>query len=582
MRGIFLCPPCKICVRITAMKEKLENLIKETLKSLAVEAKNLSLEHPEDLSHGDYSTNVAMASAKELGRNPKELAEEIKNEIEKNLPDYLSKIETAGPGFINFHLSPKFFIESLADILDQKNDFGKNKTLAGKKAIVEYTDPNPFKEFHIGHLMSNAIGESLSRLVQWSGAETKRACYQGDVGLHVAKTIWALLKNGKTEIKNVQELGEAYAFGSKAYTKETQKKEIDTLNKKIYDRSDETINSIYDQGKKISLEHFEKIYQKFGTKFDYYFFESETGQSGKEIVFEFLKKGIFEESDGAIIFKAEKYDPKLHTRVFINSLGLPTYEAKELGLVKIKHDKYPYDLSIVITGNEVNDYFKVLLKALELIYPDLREKTSHISHGMLRLPTGKMSSRTGDVITGESILEKIEEMVLVKIKDRGFDAKEAEDIAKAVSVGAIKYAILKQALGKDIIFDLEKSISFDGDSGPYLQYAFTRSNSILEKAKGEGIKAWAVDMEASPAGELEKLLYRFPEIVLEARELNAPHHILTYLVNLAQGFNGYYARTKIIDLSDPASSHKVALTEAFSIVMKNGLYILGIQAPEKM
>ncbi len=588
-------------------KEKLTNLIRKSAQSLGLEVGAFSLEHPDEISHGDYSTNIALILAKELKMNPKELAEKIVAEMSKTVFDTIEKIEVAGAGFINFYLSSKFFDESLNSLLEAGDTFGQNSTLKGKKALVEYTDPNPFKEFHIGHLMSNTIGESISRLVQASGAETKRACYQGDVGLHVAKAVWALIKN-KKEVVSAGNLGQAYAEGSKAYEDPESKIEIDAINKKIYDRSDEDINRIYDHGKTISLEHFAEIYKKLGTEFNFYFFESETGKFGKEIVLDYLDKGVFEKSEGAIIFPAEKHDPKLHTRVFINKEGLPTYEAKELGLAQIKYDLFPYDLSIVITGNEVNDYFKVLLKALELIFPELAKATKHLSHGMLRLPSGKMSSRTGSVITGESLIEDISVMVRKKIEssDRGIEDKER--LVNMVAVAALKYSILKQSPGRDIIFDFEKSISFEGDSGPYLQYSYARAKSILNKAQENNIAELSHSgstnnfllkiFSARPAGlrkasqlrspatkevtELERFLYRFPEVVERSALEYAPHYLITYLTDLSRSFNAFYGETKIVDPSDPSSPHKVALTRAFSIVLKNGLNLLGIQAPEKM
>ncbi len=564
----------------------LEKIIQEILSELGIENPSVIFDHPTELSHGDYSTNVAMAYAKELKKNPRELAEQIKEYIENQKPDTVGKIEIAGPGFINFYLTNQFFVQSLKDILHKDDTFGKNENLKNKKAIVEYTDPNPFKEFHIGHLMSNTIGETLSRIVEWNGAETKRACYQGDVGAHVAKTLYGILENkadfenekDKSLVSKVHFLGASYAKGSSAY--ENHKQEIDTINRKVYDRSDEEINTVYDLGKQWSLEYFEEIYKKLGTQFDFYFFESKTGQFGKEVVMEFLKQGVFAESDGAVIFKGE--DHGLHTRVFINSQGLPTYEAKELGLAKIKYETYPYDISIVVTGNEINDYFKVLLKVMSLVYPELAAKTKHISHGMLRLPTGKMSSRTGDVITAAKLIGEIEAKVLEKIdaSERGELADKGK-LVEEVAVAALKYSVLKQSPGKDIIFDFEKSLSFEGDSGPYLQYAHARANSILEKAAKEGIEP-VLEHNMLEAGTVEKMLYRFPEVVEKAYAEYAPHHISSYLIELTRAFSSYYAETKIVDSGDHTSPYKVGLTKAFKTVLKNGLTILGIPAPEKM
>ena len=313
------------------------------------------------------------------------------------------------------------------------------------------------------------------------------------------------------------------------------------------------------------MEYFDSIYKKLGTKFDYFFFESEAGPIGKEIVEK--NSNIFEKSEGAIVFHAENYNPKLHTRVFITKEDLPTYEAKELGLAQIKYEKYKYDKSIVITGNEINDYFKVLLCAMQQIFPDLAEKTTHISHGMLRLPTGKMSSRTGDIITAESLIEEVKS----KVKN--------DEIA---AIAAIKYMILRQSIGGDIIFDIEKSVSTEGDSGVYLQYSYARANSILEKAKSENIN---LDIRC-PSGwettEIERMLYRFEEVVLRAGEEFEPHHITNYLTELARAFNSFYGNTIIVKSEDVASPYKVALTHAFTTIMKNGLNILGIEAPERM
>lgn len=525
--------------------------IADELKKLV--GQNLRLEHPADLNLGDYSCHLASPKG-ESGRHSEELAVKIN----QNKPDWLERVEVVGD-FVNFYLSPKFFSESVSEIVKEKENYGRSQKLAGQKTIVEYTDPNPFKEFHIGHLMTNVLGEAVARLVESQDAEVKRACYQGDVGMHVAKAVWGLRKLNPPAL-NAKILGQAYALGATEGVEE----EVKELNKKIYDRSDPEINRIYDEGRKISLDYFETIYEKLGTKFDFYFFESKTGEFGKKVVEEGLSKGIFEKSDGAVIFKGDEKEG-LHTRVFINSEGLPTYEAKELGLAKIKYDTYLYDQSVVVTGNEINAYFKVLLKVMSLIYPELAVKTKHLSHGMLRLPTGKMSSRTGDVITAESLLATIRE----KLGER-----ESDEIA----IGAIKYSILRQSPGKDIIFDFDKSLSFEGDSGPYLQYTCVRAKSVLEKAnRGEALR----ESKASPqVSAVERLLYRFPEIVERSVADYAPNYLVTYLTELASAFNAYYAQNKIIGSEE--ETYRLALTTAVAQVLENGLNLLGIKVPEKM
>jgi len=580
------------------IKNKIEDLIKNTLKYLDIKIDNVFLEHPADLGMGDYSTNIAMIITKKNKVDPKELAEKIVNTLSRfDLDSRIEKIE-AKNGFINFYLSRDFFIDSVKEILENKN-FGQNSIFEGKKIMVEYTDPNPFKPFHIGHLMSNTIGESISRIIEFSGAKTIRANYQGDVGPHVAKAIYQMLKNesdtnsvmaGNVSLaEKADYIGQSYAMGNNAYEDNSEaKKEIDEINKKIYDKSDEKINEIYDWGRRITLEAFEEIYRILGTSFNYYFFESIVAPIGEKIVKE---NDIFEKSEGAIIFHAEKYDPRLHTRVFITSQGLPTYETKELGLTKMKFEKENLDMSVVITAHEQEEYMKVVYKALEIINPEIISKMKHIIHGMMRLASGKMSSRKGNVITGESLILESCDEILKKIKDRDFTDEEKQQISRDVGVAALKYSILKQNIGGNIIYDFEKSISFEGDSGPYLQYSYARTNSVLEKAKKENIlpgfgflKPGFGDLQKPGFGvlEVEKLLYRFPEIVFRSAQKFEPHYIANYLIELARSYNTYYGNTKIIDKDDSTSPYKVALTFAFATVIKNGLYLLGIKAPEKM
>lgn len=576
------------------MKEKLIQLTKNALKNLGVEAESIILEHPADLKMGDYSTNVAMAYAKQLGTNPRELAEKIKIEIEKDLsaqagkPAEIEKIEVAGAGFINFYLSHEFFADIVKDILKQKENWGKNEMLKGKKVMVEYTQPNPFKPFHIGHLMSNAIGESISRVVEFSGAKTIRANYQGDVGPHVAKAIWAILNSSDTyKDKGALWIGEQYAKGSDAYDNDPKsKEEINDINQKVYDKTDENINAIYEWGRKVTLDAFEELYGLLGTKFDYYFFESEMAPIGQKIVEENIKglpagRQVFEVSDGAIIFKAENYDPKLHTRVFINSKGLPTYETKEIGLTVTKFEKENPDISIITTAIEQGEYMKVVQKAVSLIHPDYESRMKHITHGMMRLASGKMSSRKGNVVTGESLITDSMYVVYEKVAERELSKEEKDEIAKVVGVSALKYSILRSSLGSDIVYDFEKSISFEGDSGPYLQYTAVRANSIMKKAEAEGICVAYKDVP-SEVTNLEKTLYQFPEVVARAYTLLEPHHIATYLTELASAFNTFYGNTMIVNKSDSYANYRVALVEAFHQTMKNGLYLLGIKTPEKM
>ncbi|MDD5050919.1 MAG: arginine--tRNA ligase [Candidatus Pacebacteria bacterium] len=559
------------------MRETLEILVKKALKTLSIEIESVSFEHPTEISHGDYSTNIALALSKHSKENPRVLAEKIVGELNKKLPKEIHRVEVAGAGFINFYLSKEFFAGQTAEILAEGQNFGQNSSLKGQKTFVEYTQPNPFKEFHIGHLMNNAIGEAISRVVETSGAEIKRATYHGDVGMHVAKGIWGIQKMGEKKI-TIQILGKAYALGNTAYEDdEHAKKEIVALNKIIYEKSDPEILALYEEGKRISLEHFEELYKKLGSHFDFHFFESDAGKIGREIVLK-NPEDLFEKSEGAVVFKGETHN--LHTRVFLNSEGLPTYEAKELGLAELKKEAFPYDLSITVTASEQTDFFKVVRRVIELLWPKYVGKIKHIPHGMLRLPSGKMSSRKGTILSAESLISDVEKLVEEKMKDRELPAGQKKEIVEKVAIGAIKYSILRQSPGKDIIFDFDKSLSFEGDSGPYLQYTAVRANSVLEKANEMKMKSSAKNGEGE-INLVEKMLYRFPEIVELSLKEYAPQYIATYLIELAGAFNSYYGNTKIID-SDAGVSYRLALTHAVKIVLTKGLNLLGIQVPEKM
>ncbi|MAZ56231.1 arginine--tRNA ligase [bacterium] len=561
------------------MKDTLKNVVNNALKSLELPVEDFVIEHPALMSHGDYATNVALVVAKEVGQNPRELAEKIMKEVVlQDLPE-INQVSIAGPGFINFTLSRTFFTKQIKLINTIDGEWGKNGAYLGKKVLVEYTDPNPFKEFHIGHMFTNIVGESLSRLFVMAGADVKRLNYQGDVGMHVASAIWGMQQMGLTADSQFgpRELGEAYAKGATAAkNNESAKQDITTLNKKIYDRSDEAVNQLYDKGRAVSLEYFEDMYAILGTKFDHYFFESEAGPKGQDLVL--AHPEVFVDSDGAKIFPGEQHG--LHTRVFINREGLPTYEAKELALAEMKEDECgTHDLSVVSTANEINEYFKVLLKAMSLIHPDLAQKTEHIGHGMVRLTSGKMSSRTGDVIPARDFIDSIKLVALNKVEESGREVDE--QTAKMVAMGAIKYETLRGSIFQDSVFDEGNALSFEGNSGPYLQYTYARIQSVKEKAEKEGV---ATGLEVIPKDiyDVERVLYRFPEVVEEALVDRSPHKVAVFLTELASEFNAFYSHEKIADVGDELASYKLALSDAVAETLKTGLWILGIDAPERM
>ncbi|MBI2515068.1 arginine--tRNA ligase [Candidatus Wolfebacteria bacterium] len=573
----------------TMLQTKIAEQLKRIIKAKSVEIEVFAPENPK---HGHYSTNAALKLAKVLKKNPFEIGEKIKKLLETK--KFFERIEVVPPGFINFWISEEILETELKTIIKSEDDYGQSENLKGKKVMLEFTDPNPFKEFHIGHLYTNIVGESLARILEANGARVKRANYQGDVGMHAAKAIWGIKKKMASEKMNLTELakrtldyrikfmGVGYALGDKGFTEnEAIKLEIVDLNKKIF-ALDKDIKEIYQKGRKWSLDYFEKIYKRLGTKFDFYYFEREAGEVGFKIVKDGLKRGLFEESDGAIIFPGEKYG--LHRRVFINSQGLPTYEAKELGLAPTKYKDFKYDLSLIITANEIIDYFKVLIMALKQIYPKLGARTRHIPHGMVRFASGKMSSRTGNVVKGEDLLEEVKKGVLKIIEkgERKISAKERGDVAEAVALAAIKYAFLKTSIGSDMVFDFKRALSLEGDSGPYIQYTYARLKSVLRKASGWPKKIDFMLLDTEPEKAVVRELIYFPDAVSRAAERLETNIITEYLYKLAGALNVFYETTPILKADRPLRENRLNLIRAATIVLKNSLRLLGIKAPERM
>ncbi len=531
---------------------------------------------PEDLTNGDYTSNVAMVSfakAKDKFKTPLEWAEYLVEELKKDAAfsaDF-SSIEAVKPGFINLSLSNRFLSTKLNSLLDGKKKVAE--TIKTSSIVFEFGDPNPFKEPHIGHLRNFALGESISRLIEETGKRVFRASYQGDVGLHVAKAIWGMieLKYDDFEAKSIEEknefLSKAYVLGASEYEKNDKvKQEIGEINKKVYENEPE-IKKIWEKGRSWSIEHLEKLYQVLGINYSKFYFESETAPLGKEIILKNSPK-VFEQNDGAYVFRGEPFG--LHTRVFLTKDGYATYEGKDLALAVLKKKDYGDSASVIMTANEQIDYFKVVLKALSLVDKDLGEKTKHLSFGFVNLKDGKMSSRTGNVVSAFWLLEETKKRLQKDFKQ--VESKVLEQLA----VGAVKWSMLKFSREADMAFSFEDSISTEGNSGPYLQYSYARTQSILAKKS-----------EAKELGNLEgselalaRLVCQFENVVSDASSSFSPNILANYLFRLSQEFNSFYEKEKI--LGSNKEEQRILLTKAVGIVLKRGLYLLGIDAPDKI
>lgn len=557
------------------VKQQILEDLKKTVKDLGYSATDILLSIPKNSQLGDYSTNIALQLAKLESADNKQSPEEIANQILKKFgkPEYLEKVEIAGSGFINFFINDK-------ELLKNANDLGLvKKTDNPKKILIEYGHTNPLKEIHIGHLRTFILGESLCRIFDALGNTVFRANYQGDIGLHIAKAIWGIKKLGlPTKELNLAEkakfLGQAYAEGNTAYDEDVEaKKDVDKINSQLYQK-DPQVKEVYELARSWSLEYFEPIYQLLGVKYDRCFFESEVFDSGKKIVLENMGK-VFEENDGAVIFPGEKYG--LHNRVFITSAGHSTYEGKEIGLAQLEYDNFNYDKSIHVVASEQEGYFEVVIEAINRIFPYLKDKKYHLSYGIVNLKSGKMSSRTGNVVTVNDLYHVVCEKVREVMKQTKL--KIDQEIVRKVALGAIKFSYLKFSPRPNIVFDLEQSVSLEGDSGPYVQYTFARIQSVLRKAGDFKDNLENLNLEKNERDLLRQLLY-FQEIVEEVAKNLHPNLLALYLVEIARLYNLFYQECRII--GSEKEVFRLKLSNEVGKVLKKGLYLLGIEAPERM
>lgn len=558
------------------LKQKILQDLKKAVEDLGYKSTDILLSIPKNPIFGDYTTNVALQLAKIKPPNSKQSAKVIASEILQKWgkPTYLDKVEIAGEGFINFFIKDEELVKN-ADSLDILR-----KTKSPKKILVEFGHVNPLKEVHIGHLRTFILGESLCRIFEILGHEVFRANYQGDIGLHIAKAIWGIKRLGlPSKELNLEEkakfLGQAYAQGNTAYDENPEaKKDIDQINTKLYQK-DPQLKEIYDLARSWSLEYFEPIYELLGIKYDRCFFESEVFESGKKIVMENLGK-TFKENEGAIIFPGEEYG--LHNRVFITSAGNSTYEAKEIGLAELEYDSFNYQNSIHVVACEQEGYFQVVIKAIELVFPYLKGKKHHLSYGVVDLKEGKMSSRTGNVVTVNDLFEVVCEKVRELIKASRI--KIDQELVKQVALGAIKFSYLKFSPRPNIIFDLEESVSLDGDSGPYLQYTHARIQSVMKNSKlGMEFEYEGLKLESIERAILRQLVF-FQETVEEVATSYHPNILATYLIELSKLYNLFYQQCRIIGSEKEA--FRLKLSSEVGKVLKTGLHLLGIEAPERM
>ncbi|MCA9379304.1 arginine--tRNA ligase, partial [Candidatus Dojkabacteria bacterium] len=424
-------------------KSEIQKLIAEALQkafSTAVPAGEIHLEHPADRSHGDWATNVAMTLTKDLGQNPRQIAEQLVAAFPQN--EIVEKVEVAGPGFINFYINPGLYKTLLSQIDDK---YGYHKLMVGKTLMIEFGQPNTHKEFHVGHLKSAISGLAISNMMEALGYKVLRVNYFGDVGLQVAKSTWGFMQKDRPGDfenwdvhKKMKYVDECYVFGSQQMKEDPKvEAEIREINKQVYARASTPAVEVYGQIREWSIEHVNLVFAKLGVVYDRQYPESEVDAEAVKIVKEHIGE-IFVESEEAIIYDGKQEG--LTTWVFITKEGLPTYSAKDLALAYKKFAEYNPDLSIVTTSVEQRDYFKVVIRALERIDSKFVGKYMNLPFGWLLRNNKKASSRMGENVKGVDILHEAEELAIQKIKvDKSYDAQEKARIAELISLAGLKF-----------------------------------------------------------------------------------------------------------------------------------------------
>ena len=578
------------------------NILEKLKQNIVIEVNKIFSEHeisstdivfPPKNEQGDLCL-PSFELAKKNKKNPIQIADSLENKLEKI--EGIKEFKAQGP-YLNFILDKDYIVsETLSAIFKEKNKYGQNQEFKGKKIMIEFAHPNPFKAFHIGHLRNIILGESLVRIFEFSSAQVIRTNYQGDVGMHIAKCIWAFRKiDEKDYPENINErvslLADCYSKGAGAFESDAiAKSEIEIINKEIYEQEDKDIKKLWELGKRWSLDKFAQIYKRLDTRFDRQYMESEIKNEAIYYIEEALKKKILIRSEGAVIFPGDKYG--LETRVFLNSQGLPTYDGKELGLAYREFTDFgKIDLCIHNVAVEQISFFKVNFKVQELLDPQrFKDKQKHNAYEFVGLKKGKMSSRLGKVVLAETIIDLAKDKIKEIICDRknndenNFSIKDnTEEVSEKLAISSIKYAFLKINPFKYFAFDVEESVSFSGNSGPYINYTYARINSILKKGKpGKLSKNIYKYLNYDEEKDLIVHLSKFPQIIIDSRREYNPSELVKYLFELSKKFNDYYHKVPIIKANDKEKKARLKLLQALSQVLENGAYLLGFELVQDM
>jgi arginyl-tRNA synthetase len=556
----------------------------------------VEIEYPTDPTHGDYSCNSALRLAKKVGKNPREVAQSIVAAFEK--PDFIQTIEIAGPGFINFYVAPEYLVGNLRGILSGASDYGQTSAGAKKKVMIEYSQPNTNKPMHIGHMRNNFLGMAVANLLGANGYESIPVNYVGDIGIHIAKSMLGYEKWGRSTSPESSDAKGDYFVGKfyKQFEKELQKveggdQELMEQAQEIvrkWEKEDPATRELWNKMNDWVYDGWTESYERQGCRFEHYFYESTYNDSGKEIAKEALEKGIAERAEnGAIIAKLE--DHGYPDKVLLRGDGTSIYATKDLKLAEENFAEFGLDGRIYVVASQQKLYLEQVFKILELLGYEYASRCFHLAYGVVGLPDGMMSSRKGNVIYADDLMNEVHNLAYEQVKKRNTDKDEKwlHKTAELITVGALKYAILKIDPTQNITYDPKESVRFDGDTGPYLQYTHARIKSILRRTEDDN-ELLNKPVSAEHLVEPEEIallrkLQLFPEVVASAMTEYRVNTIANYLHDLAALFNSFYTKHQVLDAPTPEKRiARLQLIAAVAQVLKNGLAILGIEAPERM
>ena len=561
-------------------------IAKEISKATEIEQNEIEgyIEIPKDQNNGDYAF-PCFRLAKTLKKAPQTIAEDIKEKIEID-NNVIEKVEVLG-GYINFYINKKVLAKEVLEEIAKKEEYGKSEIGKGKNIIVEYSSPNIAKPFHIGHLRTTLIGNSLYRIYKYLGYNTTGINHLGDYGTQFGKMIEAYKMWGQEydlTVDPINKLMDMYVRINNLCKSDENVLEKCRENFRLLEAGDKYCTDLWNKFKDVSMVEFEKIYDILNVKFDSYNGEAFYSDKIEEVIQKLEEKDVLVESEGAKI--VDLTDVGIKTPCIVQKAnGSSIYATRDLAAIMYRAKTYDFDKCLYVVAYEQNLHFKQIFAVARYLVDEKYAKgLEHVSYGMVALPTGKMSTRLGNVVKIEDLIngtiEKAEEIIL----EKNPDLENKKEVAKKVGIGAIVYNTLSTANIKDQIFDWNTALNFQGETGPYIQYIYVRTNSVLEKA-GYVPEIEKVDfskLQEKEALETIKLLYRFNEFVESAAQKNEPSIVSRYLIDVAQNFSGFYNEHKIITEDKTVQDARLALTYAVGIVLKTGVTLLGMEMPSKM